>query len=173
MEEGGAATSPASSVADSTLPLPSPPPPSPPLSSPPSPSSLSSPSSFRPAPNHHLLKAMARNGGGCGEYFDSKTKSKWERKVHSQLSKAFQPALTSVSVQWQQFDEDAPKPVQVGVRAHTHTTHTPPHLPSSPPLQAPEELVALFSGSRQVVYGFVPHCKQVIARQHNCTKIVT
>ena len=108
-------------------------------SSPSSPSFPSSPSSFRPAPNHHLLKAMARNGGGCAEYFDSKTKSKWERKVRSQLSKAFQPALTSVSVQWQQFDEDAPKPVQVSMRAntHTHSTHTPPHLPSSPPPSSP------------------------------------
>ena len=26
--------------------------------------------------------------------------------------------------------------------------------------QAPQELVSLFSGSRQVVYGFVPHCTQ-------------
>ena len=29
------------------------------------------------------------------------------------------------------------------------------------PVQAPHEIVSLFSGSRQVVYGFVPHCKQV------------
>ena len=28
-------------------------------------------------------------------------------------------------------------------------------------LQAPQEIVSLFSGSRQVVYGFMPHCKQV------------
>ena len=28
--------------------------------------------------------------------------------------------------------------------------------------QAPQELVSLFNGSRQVVYGFVPHCKQVV-----------
>ena len=28
-------------------------------------------------------------------------------------------------------------------------------------IQAPQEIVSLFSGSRQVVYGFVPHCLQV------------
>ena len=56
---------------------------------------------------------MARVGAGCGEFFDTKTKSKWEKKVKSQLSKAFQPALTSVCVKWQQFDENATKPVQV------------------------------------------------------------
>ena len=56
---------------------------------------------------------MARVGGGCEEFFDTKTKSKWEKKVKGQLSKAFQPALTSVSVEWQQFDENAPTPIQV------------------------------------------------------------
>ena len=28
-------------------------------------------------------------------------------------------------------------------------------------IQAPQEIVSLFSGSRQVIYGYVPHCKQV------------
>ncbi|XP_065907786.1 protein mono-ADP-ribosyltransferase PARP4-like [Dysidea avara] len=87
--------------------------------------------------NRHFLKSMARVGAGYEEFFDPKTKSKWQRKVKSQLSKAFEPALTSVKVMWQQFDENAPKP-----------------------LQAPQEIVSLFSGSRQVVYGFVPHCLQ-------------
>ncbi|XP_064404134.1 protein mono-ADP-ribosyltransferase PARP4-like isoform X3 [Halichondria panicea] len=87
------------------------------------------------AANKHFLRSMARMGGGCEVFFDTKTKSKWERKVKGQLSKSFQPALTSVSVEWQQFDENAPTPIQ-----------------------APQELVSLFSGSRQVVYGFVPHC---------------
>ena len=63
--------------------------------------------------NKHFLRSIARVGAGCEEFFDSKVKSKWERKVKSQLSKAFQPALTSVSVEWQQFDENAPIPIQV------------------------------------------------------------
>ncbi len=57
---------------------------------------------------------MAHVGAGCVEFFDTKTKSKWESKVRGQLDKAFQPALTSVHVQWRQHDEDAPKPIQVG-----------------------------------------------------------
>uniref|UniRef100_A0ABM0MFB2 Poly [ADP-ribose] polymerase n=1 Tax=Saccoglossus kowalevskii TaxID=10224 RepID=A0ABM0MFB2_SACKO len=87
--------------------------------------------------NHHILQSMARVGAGAYEYFDSKTKSKWERKVKSQISKAAQPVLTSVNVEWQQFDSNSPIPVQ-----------------------APSHIVSLFSGSRQVVYGFVPHCTQ-------------
>ena len=63
--------------------------------------------------NRHFLRAMARVGAGCEEFFDTKTKSRWERKAKSQLAKAFQPALTSVSVEWQQFDDDAPTPIQV------------------------------------------------------------
>ena len=64
--------------------------------------------------NRHFLRAMARVGAGSEEFFDTKTKSKWERRVKQQLSKAFQPALTSVAVDWWQFDENAPKPIQVG-----------------------------------------------------------
>ena len=56
---------------------------------------------------------MARVGGGSGQFFDTQKKSRWERQVKEQLSKAFQPALTSVSVNWWQFDENAPTPVQV------------------------------------------------------------
>ena len=63
--------------------------------------------------NRHFLRAMARVGAGCEEFFDPKTKSRWERKVRGQLAKAFQPALTALSVEWQQFDDNAPKPVQV------------------------------------------------------------
>ena len=36
-------------------------------------------------------------------------------QVKSQLSKAFEPALTSVEVVWQQFDDNTPKPIQVCV----------------------------------------------------------
>ena len=31
---------------------------------------------------------------------------------------------------------------------------------ATPFAQAPQELVSLFNGSRQVVYGFVPYCRQ-------------
>ena len=63
--------------------------------------------------NRHFLRTMARVGAGSEEFFDPKTKSKWERKAKLQLSKAFQPALTSVTVEWQQHDDNAPKPMQV------------------------------------------------------------
>ena len=42
-------------------------------------------------------------------------------------------------MEWQQFDEG-----------------------DGEPAQAPRHLTAIFSGSRQVVYGFVPNCTQVI-----------
>ena len=81
---------------------------------------------------------MAKVGAGASEYFDSKVKSKWQRKVDSLLAKSQQPVLTSVSVVWQQYDNDAPTPIQ-----------------------APSQILSLFNGSRQVVYGFVPYCTQV------------
>lgn len=56
---------------------------------------------------------MARVGGGCEEFFETQKKSRWERKIKEQLSKAFQPALTGVNVEWWQHDNNAPTPVQV------------------------------------------------------------
>eukprot|EP00794_Sanderia_malayensis_P009205 gene9205-10179_t len=88
--------------------------------------------------NHHLLRKMSQMGRGACEFFDSSAKSKWERKVKSQIEKCQQLALTSVNVAWQQFDDDAPCP-----------------------LQAPRNVVSLFNGYRQVVYGFVPHCRLI------------
>ena len=88
--------------------------------------------------NRHALRSLSHAGAGAFEFFDSKTKSKWEGKVQSQLSKAAQPGLTSVAVEWQRYDDDLP-----------------------PPVQAPSQITALFSGSRQVVYGFVDNCTQV------------
>ena len=35
----------------------------------------------RKTANRHFLKSMARVGAGCDEFFDPKTKSKWQRKV--------------------------------------------------------------------------------------------
>ncbi|XP_015749941.1 PREDICTED: poly [ADP-ribose] polymerase 4-like [Acropora digitifera] len=87
--------------------------------------------------NRYLLRFMAKAGAGASEFFDSKAKSKWERKVKSQLSKAEQPSLTSVEIAWQQHDSG-----------------------SRPPIQAPTHLLSTFSGSRQVVYGFVDNCTQ-------------
>ncbi|ESO93254.1 hypothetical protein LOTGIDRAFT_119348, partial [Lottia gigantea] len=85
--------------------------------------------------NVHFLRGLARVSGGSYEYFDRKTKSKWEGKIKDQLNKACQPSLTSVCVEWQQFDDNLPEPIQ-----------------------APRKITALFNGSRQVVYGFVPNC---------------
>ncbi|BFZ25340.1 hypothetical protein BsWGS_28378 [Bradybaena similaris] len=85
--------------------------------------------------NTYTLKAVSRVSGGAFEYFNSKTKSKWEPKVKSQISKARQPGLTSVNVEWHQYNDNHPVPVQ-----------------------APQQITALFNGSHQVVYGFVPDC---------------
>lgn len=54
------------------------------------------------------------------------------------MSKACQPGLTSVSVEWHRYDDNLP-----------------------PSVQAPQQITSLFSGSRQVVYGFVPDCTMV------------
>ena len=66
--------------------------------------------------NRHFLRSMARIGGGCSEFFDTQKKSQWQTKVKEQLSRAFQPALTDVRVEWWQFDDNALKPVQVRKR---------------------------------------------------------
>ncbi|CAH1800048.1 unnamed protein product [Owenia fusiformis] len=87
--------------------------------------------------NKHMLRALASAGAGAFEFFDSKRKSKSENKIKSQLSKAGQPGLTSVSIDWEQHDDNGRY---------------------AKPLQAPSQISSLFSGSRQVVYGFVPNC---------------
>ena len=97
--------------------------------------------------NKHMLRCMAHAGSGAFEFFDSKTKSKWEGKVKGQLTKASQPGLTSVAVDWRVYNEDQAKPVQ-----------------------APCQITSLFSGSRQVVYGFVDNCTMV---SQWCTYIYT
>ncbi|KAH9525132.1 Protein mono-ADP-ribosyltransferase parp4 [Bulinus truncatus] len=85
--------------------------------------------------NSYVLKALARVSGGTFEFFNNKAKSKWETKVKHQLDKASQPGLTSVSVEWCQYDDNL-----------------------RPPVQAPKQITAMFNGSRQVIYGFVPNC---------------
>ncbi|XP_071956345.1 protein mono-ADP-ribosyltransferase PARP4-like isoform X2 [Antedon mediterranea] len=87
--------------------------------------------------NKHLLKSIARVGTGAFEFFDTSLKSRWAKKIKSQLLKAMQPVLSNVNVEWEQLEDSAPKPIQ-----------------------APSQITSLFSGSRQVVYGYVPCCRQ-------------
>lgn len=128
--------------------------------------------------NRHMLRALAQAGGGAYEFFDTKTKHNWAEKVSAhvihkqllivviqlltrykkivnmlnkiqnflclfcsqvacQLKRMASSGCSSVSVKWQQFS------------------------PTSPPLQAPKQLHALFNDCHTLVYGFVPHCTQV------------
>ncbi|KAL8624962.1 hypothetical protein ACOMHN_039849 [Nucella lapillus] len=105
--------------------------------------------------NIYSLKALARVSAGAFEFFDTKVKSKWEEKVKRQISKVVQPGLTSVKVEWRQYDENLP-----------------------PPMQAPRHITAMFNGTRQVVYGFVPNCTMallsaVVAGQEVSTVVST
>lgn len=68
---------------------------------------------FGSTANRHLLTKLAEVGAGAAEFLDSKRKSQWEKKIKEQLRKAQQPALSSVKVIWHQYDNDAPKPLQV------------------------------------------------------------
>ncbi|XP_068429034.1 protein mono-ADP-ribosyltransferase PARP4 [Clinocottus analis] len=92
---------------------------------------------FSPTANRHMLRALARAGGGAYEYFDTKTKHNWAEKAACQLKRMASPGCSSVSVKWQQFDPAAP-----------------------PAVQAPRQLHALFNDCHALVYGFVPHCTQ-------------
>lgn len=91
------------------------------------------------AANRHALRSLARVGAGAFEFFDRKTKSKWEGRVKNQMSKASQPNLSRISVAWQQFNDDD----------------------SAKMVQAPASVMALFNGCRHVIYGFVSNCTQV------------
>ncbi|XP_076330882.1 uncharacterized protein LOC143236481 [Tachypleus tridentatus] len=95
--------------------------------------------------NQHFLKRVSHHGAGCFEFFDPSHKSKWIKKIKAQLQKAVQPVLTNVCVEWKLFDEDAPLP-----------------------LQAPRQIMSLFSGNRQIVYGFVSHCHMAILKAEVC-----
>jgi len=96
--------------------------------------------------NRYALRSLARNGAGSFEFFDCKAKSKWEGKVKGQLEKASQPSLMSIEVEWQQFNDEE----------DDGGDGSPPKL-----TQAPANIMALYSGCRQVIYGFVPNCTQV------------
>ncbi|XP_055361012.1 protein mono-ADP-ribosyltransferase PARP4 isoform X2 [Betta splendens] len=87
--------------------------------------------------NRHMLRALAQAGAGAYEFFDTKTKHTWTEKVARQVKRMASPGCSSVSVKWQQFSASAPTPVQ-----------------------APQQIHALFNDCHTLVYGFVPHCTQ-------------
>ncbi|XP_025926285.1 poly [ADP-ribose] polymerase 4 isoform X1 [Apteryx rowi] len=87
--------------------------------------------------NRHMLRSLAQYGAGAFEYFDPKSKYNWEEKIQSQVSRMFSPGCSSVSIKWQQFDTNAPEP-----------------------MQAPAQIQSLFNNERLLVYGFILHCTQ-------------
>ncbi|CAM5073290.1 unnamed protein product [Natator depressus] len=92
---------------------------------------------FGSTANHHMLRSLSQYGAGAYEYFDPKSKYNWLKKIESQRSRIFSPGCSSVSIKWQQFDANAPEP-----------------------LQAPAQIQSLFNNERLLVYGFIPHCTQ-------------
>ncbi|XP_048454258.1 protein mono-ADP-ribosyltransferase PARP4 [Rhincodon typus] len=105
--------------------------------------------------NRHMLRMLAQNGGGAHEIFDRKTKFTWKAKVLSQVDRVIQPGCNSISVKWERFN-----------------------LNASAPVQAPAQVHSVFSNSRLLIYGFVPHCTQaklsaVINDQEVCTVVST
>ena len=59
-------------------------------------------------------------------------------QIEGQTERACQPGVSGVSVQWIYYAKD------------------------NSIVQAPCQIPSLFNGTRQVVYGFVPNCTQVI-----------
>ena len=88
-----------------------------------------------------MLRSLSQYGAGAFEYFDSKSKYNWEAKIQNQVSRIFSPGCSSVSIKWQQFDINAPKP-----------------------MQAPAQIQSLFTNERLLVYGFVSYCTQATLR---------
>lgn len=65
-----------------------------------------------PGPAKHFLRSLANLSGGTFELFDAARKSKWERKVRTQIAQAATPGLRDITVRWHQHDVDAPDPEQ-------------------------------------------------------------
>ncbi|KJE92815.1 polymerase [Capsaspora owczarzaki ATCC 30864] len=101
--------------------------------------------------NRHFINSVARLSGGASEVFDRKQKSGWERRAGRQVDKALQPSLTDVRVEWAVHDDSA--------SADVTTIGGSDSLLSKGKVQAPAQIVSLFHGSRQIVYGFVPFCR--------------
>ncbi|XP_060682050.1 protein mono-ADP-ribosyltransferase PARP4 isoform X2 [Hemiscyllium ocellatum] len=105
--------------------------------------------------NRHMLRMLAQYGGGALEMFDWKTKFSWKAKVLSQVDRVTQPGCSSIFVKWERFSCNAAAPVQ-----------------------APAQIHSVFSNSRLLIYGFVPHCTKaelsaVINDQEICTMVST
>jgi Ca-activated chloride channel family protein len=77
------------------------------------------------SPSHHLVRGMARAGGGAAEFIVPG--ERFETKVIRQLGRMLAPALTDVGVEW------------AGVRAR----------------RAPETAPAVFAGDHLLLYGFI------------------
>ncbi|XP_054908980.1 LOW QUALITY PROTEIN: protein mono-ADP-ribosyltransferase PARP4-like [Poeciliopsis prolifica] len=91
---------------------------------------------FSSTANRHMLRVLAKQGGGAYEFFGAKLKHTWAEKVKRQVKCMSSPGCSSVSVKWQQSN------------------------PKAPPVQAPKQLNSLFNDCHTLVYGFVPHCTQ-------------
>ncbi|XP_070605865.1 protein mono-ADP-ribosyltransferase PARP4 isoform X1 [Erythrolamprus reginae] len=94
-----------------------------------------------PTANRHMLRSISRYGTGAFEYFDVKSKYNWERKVKSQTTRMFSPQCSSVSIEWQTYDERDPK-----------LSFTP------------AQICALFNQERLLVYGYIFNCTKAILK---------
>uniref|UniRef100_A0A6P8R189 Poly [ADP-ribose] polymerase n=1 Tax=Geotrypetes seraphini TaxID=260995 RepID=A0A6P8R189_GEOSA len=90
-----------------------------------------------PTANRHMLRSLVQYGAGAFEYFEAKSKYNWKDKVRAQISRMESPGCSSISVKWQQFNTNAPEP-----------------------MQAPVQIQSLFHSERLLVYGFILHCTQ-------------
>eukprot|EP00055_Hartaetosiga_balthica_P011935 m.56054 g.56054 ORF g.56054 m.56054 type:complete len:1922 (+) comp7782_c0_seq1:62-5827(+) len=86
--------------------------------------------------NKHALRKIAQASFAAAWFPDSKRKSTWQRMVRKHLNYAKEEVLQNVEVQWHQHGEESP-----------------------PVLQAPHQLGSIFSGQRQLVYGFAENCE--------------
>uniref|UniRef100_A0A8D0GX17 VWFA domain-containing protein n=1 Tax=Sphenodon punctatus TaxID=8508 RepID=A0A8D0GX17_SPHPU len=69
--------------------------------------------------NRHMLKSLSHYGAGAFEYFDSKSKYNWRKKIQNQTSRIVSPGCNAVSIKWQQFDANVAEPM-----------HAPAHIQS-------------------------------------------
>jgi len=82
----------------------------------------------------HTIRSLARVGAGAFEFIISKQKSKTESKVLRQFTRSKQPSLSDININWEIYRDETV-------------------------LQAPHQIVSLFNGERQIIYGYVDNCK--------------